>query len=363
MKPERGDIDGEPGGTGEIEGWGGLTAEGYGGIEGWRIFFDEGEGGGDGGEGGSGEGGSGGDGTGGDGDGDGKGGSGGSGGDGGSGGGDPPTLPEGAIFLNAFKEHLPENLRTDPSVAKYSSIEDLAKGLVNQAKMIGKPADSLIERPKADASFDDKLAILKNVFSLPETTESYTLTVPDKAPEWLDTKGELATEFVKKSHELGIMPEQTAGMYQWFSELMMTTNTDIAAETKNQGDLNEAELKAEWGPAYDAKLRLADYALDKLSGGKEAGQALRDKINNSSLVTDPGLMKILASVGEMIREDSDNPNDDDFGDSTTGDEHRAHGKHLLAQSYAEKDPLEAKRLQVEAQKSFKLANPKMVPGF
>ena len=44
---------------------------------------------------------------------------------------------------------LPEDIRADPSITKYGDIETFARGHLAQSKLIGKPADRLLELPGA----------------------------------------------------------------------------------------------------------------------------------------------------------------------------------------------------------------------
>jgi len=244
-----------------------------------------------------------------------------------------------------WREALPEDLRSDQALAKYQNFEDLARGVVNSQRLIGKDPNSLVEVP-AERSLENLKPVLQKL-GLPENADGYQLKAGEGVSEALKPDSDLAKGFIQKAHEIGVLPEQAQAVYDWFASTMGETMSSSEEAQAEQAAENIQTLQTEFGQAFDAKIAAADRAVEKF-GGKE----LREEINNSPLATSPRLIKFLASVGDMLQEDGgDGHGSGEFGRPVTPAEAKARADDLTrrANELPFNDP-ERRRLTEEAVK-------------
>lgn len=271
----------------------------------------------------------------------------------GAAGGAPAALPEGAIYSDhRFVERLPDDLKADPIIGKYSKggIEGLARSLVASQRMIGKDPNKLVELPDTvDQKFVTSLA---GRLGLPADVKNYKLEGVKDAPAWTAPTTPFAQAMVSSAHKHGILPSQFQGFFNDVVPLLAGAEKEQSSALAKQETDNLAALDREWGQAKDQKLGQANNAVTKLDpSGK-----LREELIRTGLDTSPVVLNALARVGEMLGEDnagSDAPGGGDFsGTRLPPAEAAARGKELLSQSMNSKNPAERRRLNQEAQKFF-----------
>lgn len=259
----------------------------------------------------------------------------------------PPPLPEGFDY----RQYMPPEIRDDNSFTKYKTLEDLGRGLVSAQKMIGRDPNSLIE-VKENISPEERRGVMER-FGLPKDTSAYKLEPVADVPQWLGTDQPLSKGLVAKASELGLFPDQVAGLYQWFAGEMSATSKTHLVETQRRDEAAIGQLKTELGAAFDGKVQAAKHAIDKI-GGKE----FLDTINNAGLGANPAFIKAMAQVGEMLAEGGTGPDGGKpggFQSGLTPAQAAAKGQELLRQALNEKQPSERLRLNTEAQKYFAMA--------
>ncbi len=298
-----------------------------------RVFFDgAGDAGGDGGDGGAGDGGNGG----------------------------TPTF-DGATYT----EHLPDDIRTNPTIAKYGTLEELARGAIHSQQMLGN-RNNLVQIPDAGDS-EGRRGLLQQLGLPAELTDNDYQFDTTNIPEEIRGDGAFLTEFRTKAHELGIMPDQYSGIVEWFfgqSGSTLQTETQ-AVEAAALEDLRSIE--SEWGkegtPSFNERVAAANFAVDKLGGAD-----LQDVINEAGLGRNPTIMFALEKVGRILSEDGGDFSSDNaqpgtgttggrFNNSLTPDQARSQARQLQqdAMQHLYKNPMEAKRLNQEAQRLYQVA--------
>jgi len=99
----------------------------------------------------------------------------------------------------------------------------------------------------------------------------------------------------EKAHELGILPQQLNGLYEYFMNGEFAKFAEgNEASTKAQ-EIAKSTLMKEWGRAYDEKLGKANALLK--TGGEGMDSFIAEHGN------DPRLIKFLAGVAGKFAED------------------------------------------------------------
>ena len=179
---------------------------------------------------------------------------------------------------------LPENLRNEPSLQTFSTVDNLAKSYVNAVKKIGGNPDHLVQLPQEGESRDN----FYNKIGRPETPEGYNFG---------EDGGKL--DFYRNAtHQIGLTQDQAASMLKLYAAV---ENEQTKASTKANADFavdSQINLKREWGTNYDSKIDMAQRAFAQFSS-KEFSQLM----DETGLGNHPELLKAFSKIGEMMGED------------------------------------------------------------
>jgi hypothetical protein len=191
-----------------------------------------------------------------------------------------------------WRDILPEELKNDPSIIKYASIEDLAKGHQHLMKTIGSDKISI---PDKHATPDDWKALF-NRLGNPEKLEEYDVKVNDESG--LD--GDFVDWYKQTAHELGVLPHQAQDLINKFVDRNTEFANGMKAEMETSLNETVSSLKQEWGQAFDHKVNAAQRAVKEI-GGEELAKAL----DRTGAGNDPAVIKTFARVAEFLKEDSE----------------------------------------------------------
>ena len=181
---------------------------------------------------------------------------------------------------------LPENLRNEPSLQTYTSVDNLAKSYVNAVKKIGGNPDHLVQLPQEGESRDN----FYNQIGRPETPDGYNFgTEP----------GDNRLDFFKDAvHKIGLTQDQATNMLQLYaaveneqSKASDRANADFAVES-------QIELKREWGVDYDSKIDMAQRAFAQF-----ATPEFSKIMDETGIGNHPELLKAFSKVGEAMGDD------------------------------------------------------------
>jgi hypothetical protein len=190
-----------------------------------------------------------------------------------------------------WRATLPDEIRNAPSMGKYATPADLAKGYLEAEKLIGKKGVIL---PGENAT-PEEMKQFHAALGVPETFDGYELKAPDGLPEgvWND---DAAKGFAAKAHELGLTPKQVQGIATW--QVQNVAGALEKAGLEADGRTYEAVLREEWGGSYDAKFEAARRASKEFGGDEATLAKLGDKIGDAALI------RMFARIGEKVAEDS-----------------------------------------------------------
>ncbi len=212
------------------------------------------------------------------GDGDGGTGAGGGSGDGTGGSGDSGAGDK-QISGENWREFISEDLRVNESLAKFTTLDGLAKSYLNAESMIGK--DKIVV-----PSTDEEWETVYNTLGRPEKPEGY---VVENAPDG----------FKEAVHKIGLTANQAQAVAKWHGELASTAKAKEDSDTEDLKNKVNLELKNDWGEKYAGNVVVAKRVITENSD-----DGFMDFLETSGLGNDPRMIKFLHKVGSLSGEDN-----------------------------------------------------------
>ena len=203
---------------------------------------------------------------------------------------DPPAPPTDKPFFDGFAA----DVKGDPSITKYKTVEELAKGHIALSGKLG----GSIAIPKDNAS-DTERGEFYNKCGRPDKSEEYKFTQVEGLHESIKITPESDKAYKDFSHSIGLSNAQADKLNKWYLEnVSNVVKQDMELTTKTA---NEAETKliGEWGQNHATNMALAKNVALKF-GGEDIIEAMGEAANN------PAVLKMLAGIGKAISEDSIN---------------------------------------------------------
>lgn len=191
-----------------------------------------------------------------------------------------------------WKAGLVDELKNDPSIAQIKDINSMVKSFIHAQRMIG--ANKVVV-PGAKASPDEWDAFYRAV-GRPDTPEGYNLDGPkdEKAAGY-----EAYKQFRDTAHKAGLTNTQAASVLDFLTNLGESEYARVEASMKEQRELAAAELRKEWGLAYDKNKAIANRLVKAFGGDEKSQQALADAMNGN-----PQMVKFCAAIGSKLLEDN-----------------------------------------------------------
>jgi len=225
--------------------------------------------------------------------------------------GDPPATPpageaklwwEGDGYKPAQEWMTKKGLLVeDQNDATTKAIE----GWRNAEARLGKPAESMMDRPDKDQPLAEFMRANAETFGLPDKPEGYEL--PDlKLPEGMKFDEALMNGARQIAFDEGMPPAALEKMASLYAEHVGGLFGEDLQEEKKAKDEMHATLKKEWGDQTDAKKELAKSAFQVLADnvGMDADEQLVAARALSKNHGDAMVVKMFAGLADMIGEDS-----------------------------------------------------------
>ena len=190
-----------------------------------------------------------------------------------------------------WKESLPEDLKSDPSLLTVKDVPGLAKSYIHAQKMIG--ADK-IALPGKNASEEEWDAVY-NRLGKPEEAKTYEEDFGD-----LPIPEENVKNFKDAAHKLGLNQTQFKGLTTWYKDLIKTQVEDINVDADTKRAESEAALRKEFGKTYDAKLKSSQRVFQTYGDTKFLDVELKD---GTKLGNHPTFIKLMSNIADTISED------------------------------------------------------------
>ncbi len=181
---------------------------------------------------------------------------------------------------------LPENLRNEPSLQTFTSVDNLAKSYVNAVKKIGGNPDHLVQLPQEGESRDN----FYNKIGRPETPDGY-----DFGTEAGDERLNFYRDAV---HEIGLTQDQAVNMLKLYAAVEQEQSKAANQSNADFAVNSQIELKREWGVNYDSKMDMAQRAFAQF-----ASSDFSKLMDETGIGNHPELLKAFSKIGEMLGDD------------------------------------------------------------
>ena len=204
-----------------------------------------------------------------------------------------PMVGEDGVFTDGWQSQLDESIRGDASLTKYKNVKEMAKGLVNAQRMIGK---NKIAVP-GETSTDSEWEAFHVAGGRPETAGDYNLQRPEALAEELYST-DMASAFQDLAHKMGLSQKQVDAIFE-FNNTNIVSGLELQA-TNAENTLQELKdgLVKQWGGAYDQKIELGNLAIEQGVDGDEDFKArLTSKMGN-----DPDFIRFASTLGSKFSE-------------------------------------------------------------
>lgn len=202
----------------------------------------------------------------------------------------PAPVP--AIDPAAWNANMPQEMRDNPALADFSSLEALAGSFINTKAMVGR--DKVV-MPQTDDQWDEVYGLLGR----PETVNDYKFAdIPDLEEGLVETlKGEREW-FGQIAHDLGLSQNQAESLFSSYAGKIQEAVQEAGDQEGTDRDIRIDSMGKEWGRNYDNNLAIAERAVRHL-GGDELLQSLIA----SGASTEPTVLRAFLKIGEMMKED------------------------------------------------------------
>ena len=188
-------------------------------------------------------------------------------------------------------KYLTDDIKNERIFERTNTLQGVFKSLANAERMVG--ADKIV-KPNDKYGDEDWDNFYK---AAGWTGEAMPMAPPDGIPDgvWSEDR---ANAFSEVFNELRLTPKQQAGIVEAYNKDLLQQITDMS----NNSEMSAAELKAnllsEWGNAYTQKEHLANFTVEKGTGGDvEFKERILQKFGN-----DPDFIKYSANLGSNFSE-------------------------------------------------------------
>ena len=164
---------------------------------------------------------------------------------------------------------------------------ELAHGYRNLEKLLG---SEKVPLPKG-AEDKEGWGRVYDALGRPKSADGYKLPIPE---------GQQPTEFAKmatsKFHELGLNNAQAEGLANWWNEQMKSQTDTYTQGQIQKSEAELADIRREWGNAYDENVNLAQRAAMEFGLNAEKLTALESAMGTGDM------MKFMARIGRGLTE-------------------------------------------------------------
>lgn len=203
----------------------------------------------------------------------------------------PQEAPQAAPAESNWYDNLSTDLKNNPTVQKYGTMEDQIKGHLELQKSFG--MDKVVW-PK-DESDTERWAEVNKRLGVPETADAYDLEAVDM-PEGL---GFNRAQFQEIMKDADIPTSKAQKLWENYTGTLKNSYSDAQNQHQESVNQTKAQLKQEWGEAYQTKLERGQSVIDTFADSQDQMDYLTDKLSG-----DPLGQKFLAKIGDQFAEHS-----------------------------------------------------------
>ncbi len=195
----------------------------------------------------------------------------------------------------SWRDSLPDDLKGNASLEKFSDVSTLAKSYINAESMIGK--DKMVV--PGENTTEDQWNDIYNKLGRPESSNGYELQMNLQEGEVVDEQ--LYSAFKDAAHANGLSPKQAQGLLNFYNDI----STEALNEQANSGVLaqeqSSRELREEWGRNYETNLNAASNVAKQFLGE----DVFQIELSDGSLLGDNAtLIRGLSKIASIVSEDT-----------------------------------------------------------
>ena len=202
-------------------------------------------------------------------------------------------IEQAPTVTKSWKEAIPEELRNDPNISKFTELEALAKSYVNATRMIGQDKVAVPN----NNSTDDQWNEVYDKLGRPESPDKYKLEVKSDAVP-LD-EGAIKS-FAENAHQLGLNNKQAQGILEFYKNSMEGSMQQNQIDMETAQSQAEQELRKEWGGNYEANIKKAGAVAKANMDANILDMQLKD---GTRLGDHPSIIKGFANIANLMSED------------------------------------------------------------
>ena len=203
------------------------------------------------------------------------------------------TQIEQPVVAKSWKEAIPEELRNDPNISKFTELEALAKSYVNATRMIGQDKVAVPN----NNSTEDQWNEVYDKLGRPESADKYKLEVKsDVVP--LDDSA--IKQFAENAHQLGLNNKQAQGILEFYKNSMESSAQQSKIDNETAQANAEQELRKEWGSNYENNIKKAGSIAKANMNPEVLDMELKD---GTRLGDHPAIIKGFANIANLMSED------------------------------------------------------------
>ena len=202
-------------------------------------------------------------------------------------------IEQAPTVAKSWKEAIPEELRNDPNISKFTELESLAKSYINATRMIGQDKVAVPN----NNSTEDQWNEVYDKLGRPESADKYKLEVKsDTVP--LD-EGAIKS-FAENAHKLGLNNKQAQGILEFYKNSMESSAHQNQIDMETAQAQSEQELRKEWGGNYEANIKKAGAVAKANMDATILDMQLKD---GTRLGDHPAIIKGFANIANLLSED------------------------------------------------------------
>jgi hypothetical protein len=194
-----------------------------------------------------------------------------------------------AAFYEGFGD---KGLAANRSVTKFNSAEELAQGYVNLEARFGVPAERRVDLPE-DMTNAEQMRGVWTKLGLPEKADGYGFKL---GPEATAADTAMLGRYIEQAHKVGLPTAQAREMLDWWVGMNAEAQAAQAQQLTDRRAAGEAELKAAFGNAYEARMREATNLLARYDPQGKTG------LKADQLTTFPAWTQMLIRMAERMAE-------------------------------------------------------------
>ncbi len=205
------------------------------------------------------------------------------------------AVAEAKSGAGTFFEGFAPEVRGNPSITRYKSVEELAKGHLELEKTVGLKGVLV----PVDTSSDEVKNNFAKATGRPDASDGYSNPITDNLHDGVKSMTDTDVKaFKDKAFELGFSEKQAKGIMDWHLSLSSQRLTDWDKVQKDEKNAAITTLRNRWGGNFDAKKALVNGLLQKF-GNKD----LLANMEESGFGSNPDVMELLSNIGGQFSED------------------------------------------------------------